>query len=148
MIIDQLSSAKKYFSLNRHFEKAFDFLINNDLSKLEEGKYELDGANVYATLMVRQGIAPEAAKHEAHDCYIDIQLCVSGKETFGWSHRSDCESIKEAYNPEKDIVFYANKPDTYIGIKPGQFAIFFPEDVHAPLIGNGEIKKIVVKVKC
>jgi YhcH/YjgK/YiaL family protein len=146
MVIDQLSSAKKYFSLHPHFEKAFDFLVSNDLSKLEERKYEIDGANVYATFMVRQGLAPEAAKHEAHNRYIDIQACVSGRETFGWSHRSGCKNIKEAYNPEKDIVFYADKPDTYAGIKPGQFAIFFPEDVHAPLIGSGEIKKVVVKV--
>ncbi|MDR1416538.1 MAG: YhcH/YjgK/YiaL family protein [Prevotellaceae bacterium] len=146
MIIDYLSNAEKYFSLNQRFEKAFGFLLNNDLSKLEERKYEIDDANVYATFMVRQGIAPEAAKHEAHDRYIDIQVCVSGKETFGWSHRSDCENVREAYNPEKDIIFYADKPDTYVGIKPGQFAIFFPDDVHAPLIGNGEIKKVVVKV--
>jgi beta-galactosidase beta subunit len=28
-----------------------------------------------------------------------------------------------------------------------QFAIFFPEDVHAPMIGEDEIKKMVIKVK-
>jgi hypothetical protein len=27
------------------------------------------------------------------------------------------------------------------------FAIFFPEDVHAPMIGEGTIKKLVIKVK-
>ncbi|MDR3366505.1 MAG: YhcH/YjgK/YiaL family protein [Prevotellaceae bacterium] len=146
MIIDHLTNAKKYFSLNPRFEKAFEFLINNDLSKLEERKYEIDGAEVYATFMVRQGLAPEAARHEAHDRYIDIQVCVGGREAFGWSHRPDCKNVKEAYNPEKDIIFYADKPDTCVEIKPGQFAVFFPEDAHAPLIGNGEIKKVVVKV--
>ncbi|MDR2814831.1 MAG: YhcH/YjgK/YiaL family protein [Prevotellaceae bacterium] len=145
MIIDHITNAKKYFSLNPRFEKAFGFLINNDLSKLEERKYEIDGAEVYATFMVRQGLAPEAAKHEAHNRYIDIQACVSGSETFGWSFRPDCKNVKVEYNPEKDIIFYADKPDSYVEIKPGQFAVFFPEDVHAPLIGNGEIKKVVVK---
>lgn len=29
----------------------------------------------------------------------------------------------------------------------GQFVIFLPEDVHAPGIGDGEIKKLVIKVK-
>jgi YhcH/YjgK/YiaL family protein len=148
MIIDHLSNAKKYFSLHPHFEKAFGFLTGNDLSRLEERKYEVDGSDVYATFMVRQGLAPEAAKHEAHDRYIDIQVCVDGKETFGWSHRADCENVKEEYNPQKDVIFYADNPSTYVGIKSGQFAIFFPEDVHAPLIGNGEIRKVVVKVKC
>jgi YhcH/YjgK/YiaL family protein len=147
MIVDSLSNAKKYFLFNPRFEKAFNFLASTDLSKLEEKKYEVDGADVYAMYMVRQGLAPEAAKHEAHDKYIDIQVCVSGKEGFGWSARQDCKNVKEAYNAEKDIVFYADKPDTFVEIKPGQFAIFFPEDVHMPLVGSGEIKKVVVKVK-
>jgi YhcH/YjgK/YiaL family protein len=147
MIVDSLSNAKKYFSLNPRFEKAFEFLINNDLSKLEEKKYEIEGKELYASYMVRQGLAPEVAKHEAHDSYIDIQVCVSGKESFGWSYRPDCKNVKEAYNPEKDIIFYADKPDTFVEIKPGQLVIFFPEDVHMPLVGNGEIKKVVVKVK-
>ena len=29
---------------------------------------------------------------------------------------------------------------------PGEFIIFSPEDGHAPLIGEGEIKKIIIKV--
>ena len=28
-----------------------------------------------------------------------------------------------------------------------QFVILFPEDVHAPMISDGEIKKLVIKVK-
>jgi YhcH/YjgK/YiaL family protein len=147
MIVDSLSNAKRYFSLNPRFEKAFNFLTSQDLTKLEEKKYEIDGAEVYATCMVRQGLAPEAAKHEAHDNYIDIQVCISGKEGFGWSYRPDCKTVKTEYNPEKDILFYADKPDTFVEIKPEQMVILFPEDVHMPLVGSGEIKKVVVKVR-
>jgi YhcH/YjgK/YiaL family protein len=35
----------------------------------------------------------------------------------------------------------------FFQLTDGQFAIFFPEDVHAPMIGVGEIKKLVVKVR-
>jgi YhcH/YjgK/YiaL family protein len=35
----------------------------------------------------------------------------------------------------------------FFQLTDGQFAIFFPEDVHAPMIGEGEIKKVVIKVK-
>ena len=28
-------------------------------------------------------------------------------------------------------------PDTFFQLTDGQFAIFFPEDVHAPMIGEG-----------
>ena len=147
MIIDNLSNAKLYFSLNPRFEKAFNFLTDNDLSKLEEKKYEVDGEDVYAMYMVRQGLSPAEANHEAHNKYIDIQVCVSGKEGFGWNFRGDCATVKKAYDAEKDVIFYSDRPDTFVEIKPGQFAIFFPEDVHMPLVGSGEIKKVVVKVK-
>jgi biofilm protein TabA len=35
----------------------------------------------------------------------------------------------------------------YFQLTDGQFGIFYPEDVHAPMIGEGEIKKLVFKVK-
>jgi YhcH/YjgK/YiaL family protein len=54
---------------------------------------------------------------------------------------------KEAYNAEKDVIFYNDKPDMYFSLHEGQFAIFFPDDVHAPMIGEGPVKKLVVKVK-
>jgi beta-galactosidase beta subunit len=31
-------------------------------------------------------------------------------------------------------------------LQPGSFAIFFPEDAHAPLSSTGRVHKIVVKV--
>ncbi|HEV8079726.1 MAG TPA: YhcH/YjgK/YiaL family protein [Chitinophagaceae bacterium] len=54
---------------------------------------------------------------------------------------------KGEYNAEKDVVFYSDVPDMYFELTDNQFAIFFPEDVHAPMIGEGGIKKLVVKVK-
>ena len=42
--------------------------------------------------------------------------------------------------------FFNDAPSTYFTILPGEFAIFFPGDGHAPLIGEGETKKIIIKV--
>lgn len=52
-----------------------------------------------------------------------------------------------AYNPEKYVRYFSDRPDVYFKLSVGQFAIFCPEDVHAPMIGEGEIKKVVIKVK-
>ena len=35
----------------------------------------------------------------------------------------------------------------YFQLTDHQFAIFFTEDLHAPMIDNGMIKKLVMKVK-
>lgn len=87
------------------------------------------------------------AKSEAHKKYIDIQYCISGIETMGWKSLDDCKNPSEGYNNERDVTFYEDRPDTYFELNPGQFVIFFPEDMHAPMIGNGLIKKLVIKVK-
>ena len=55
--------------------------------------------------------------------------------------------IHEDYNEEKDIAFFVDRPTAYTKIYPGQFAIYFPEDGHAPGIGEGNIRKVIVKVQ-
>jgi YhcH/YjgK/YiaL family protein len=87
------------------------------------------------------------AKFECHNNHIDIQLCIHGVETIGWKPREKCVTENGGYNAEKDVQLYNEKPDTYFQLTNGQFAIFFPEDVHAPMIGDAEIKKLVIKVK-
>jgi biofilm protein TabA len=147
MIIDSLDNIDKYKALHPRFAKAFDYLRTVDLATIEPGKYPVDGTDIHASVSAKQGVTKEAAKFEAHDHYIDIQVCPSGSETLGWRSRSTCSNVKEAYNAEKDVTFFSDKPDTYFQLQAGQFAIFFPEDVHAPMIGEGEIKKLVIKVK-
>jgi YhcH/YjgK/YiaL family protein len=51
------------------------------------------------------------------------------------------------YNEEKDVQLYLDQPDTFFSLTDHQFVIFFPEDVHAPMIGEGEITKMVIKVR-
>ena len=86
-------------------------------------------------------------KFECHDKNIDIQICVSGLETIGWKPREKCVQPNGDYNPEKDVRFFNDSPDMYFQLTDHQFGIFYPEDVHAPMIGEGEIRKIVIKVK-
>ena len=57
-------------------------------------------------------------------------------------------TLKVFEESNKDVLFYDDAPDMYFQLTDGQFAIFFPEDVHAPMIGgDAEIKKLVIKVK-
>jgi biofilm protein TabA len=65
----------------------------------------------------------------------------------GWKPRSTCIAPRGEYNAEKDVLFYDDKPDMFFRLTDNQFVIFYPEDVHAPMIGEGMIKKLVIKVK-
>ena len=56
-------------------------------------------------------------------------------------------AVARKRNVEKDITFFEGLAETYIAVKPGMFAIFFPQDGHAPGITPDGVKKVIVKVK-
>lgn len=148
MIVDTLENAARYFSVHPLFEKAFAYIASVDLLNVEDGKYEIS-EGLKAIYSNKPGVeaAASVAKFECHDKHIDIQLCIKGNETIGWKPRRQCVTKNGEYNTEKDVQLYAEQPDMYFQLTNNQFAIFFPEDVHAPMIGEGPIKKLVIKVK-
>ena len=148
MIIDTIANAPKYFSLHPLFAKAFAYIQQNDLVNTEIGKSDI-AEGLKAIISNSPGKTKEAslAKFECHNKNIDIQFCIKGNETIGWKPREKCVTKNGEYNDEKDVQFFSDAPDTFFQLIDGQFAIFFPEDVHAPMIGEGEIKKLVIKVK-
>lgn len=149
MVIDTLANAKKYYSLHPVFKQAFEFALSRNWQTEDAGKYEISGDDLKASISEKMGKtqAESLEKFECHDRHIDIQLCLKGNETIGWKPRGDCHTAKDPYNAEKDVTFFTETPDTYFQLTDNQFAIFFPEDVHAPMIGNDVIKKMVIKVK-
>lgn len=148
MIIDSLKNANTYFALHPLFEKAFEYIQTQNLDTIEVGKYEIaEGLKVIVSNKDGMTVDESIAKFECHNKNIDIQLCIKGREQIGWKPRKDCQSQKGEYNGEKDVAFYNDAPDMFFQLTDGQFAIFFPDDVHAPMIGEGPIKKMVIKVQ-
>lgn len=147
MVLGSLKNTEAAERLHPLFKQAFDYIKANDLTKAEPGKIELDGKNLFIAVAEITGKTPEAARMETHNQYIDIQIPVVGVETMGWLAGEKCVTVTDAYNADKDITFFADAPSNYIKVQPGEFAIFFPEDGHAPAIGEGFIKKLIVKVR-
>lgn len=148
MIIDTLDNASRYFGLHPLFEKAFAYINKVNTANVEPGKYDFEEGKMKAIFSNKVGMsaAESILKFECHNQNIDIQLCIKGKETMGWKPRGNCLAQKGEYNPEKDVLFFNDAPDMFFGLTDGQFVIFFPEDVHAPMIGEEEIHKVVIKV--
>lgn len=146
MIIDSLKNHAAYAALHPRFAKAFEYLLTADFSALPEGRNEIDGDEVF--LMMQRGTLRKAADAllEVHDRYIDIQLVIEGVETFGWAERSELVLPRGEFDAEKDILFFGDKPETFYTLHGGRMSIFFPEDAHAPMIGEGNIVKCIVKV--
>jgi len=83
---------------------------------------------------------------ETHEKYIDIQLVLAGTDDIGWKPKSLCKQPTGESDQESDLQFFEDKPNTWLSIESGEFAIFFSEDAHMPLISSGQIHKIVVKI--
>lgn len=148
MIIDSIQNADKYTSLHPLFASAFKYLEGKDLKNLEDGKFELqEGLKLIVSNGNGKTKEQSLEKFECHDQNIDIQVCVTGKETIYWKPREKCNTPNGDYNPEKDVRFFNDDPDMNFQLNDNQFVIFYPEDVHAPMIGEGPIKKLVFKVK-
>ena len=146
MVIDTLENLEKYVSLNPLFKDVVDFIKSNDLNALETGKHEIKGSDLFVNIQNAKGKSKEKAVLETHKKMIDIQIPLSSAETYGYTPL--CCLPETEYNEAKDITKYEGAADTYVTCKPGEFAIFFPQDGHAPCITDvEEIRKAIFKVK-
>jgi biofilm protein TabA len=145
MILDTLAAAKRYERLHLGFGAAFDFLRSAPAG-LVEGRHEIDGERLFAIVAKSAGRGRVGAKLEVHRRYIDIQYCAAGHDVIGWRAQIDCREPEGPFDESRDIQFFADGPAAWLDLPSGMFAIFYPEDAHAPLGGEGEVSKIVVKV--
>lgn len=146
MVIDTLDNLAKYEALNPLFKEVVAFVRDNNLNTLETGKHFIKDEDLFVNIQVAKGRTPDAAVLETHINMIDIQIPLDAAETFGYTPL--CELPKAEYNAEKDITKYEGAAQSYVTCQPGMFAIFFPQDGHAPCIcDKAEIKKAIFKVK-
>jgi biofilm protein TabA len=147
--INRKEFAVSYFKNKDRWDKAFTFL-NNDLTKMEVKRYDLDGNNVYAPISEYTSKNEEDARFEAHQKYIDIQYVINGQELIGLAPLSAKKDVLVEYKPENDIEYFTVEKFTSLKADPGRFFIFFPDEAHRPGVKDGEnspVRKVVVKVK-
>lgn len=146
MIIDQLANSPLYEMLSPRIKRAFDYLHQTDLQAIEDGKYEIDGKNIYAVVQQYPTKLKQQGKWETHQRYIDIQYIVQGVELIGHTHVS--RLVQGEYDPAGDLMFLTGEGN-YLKLASGEFMLLYPEDAHMPGIAvetPGAVKKVVVKI--
>jgi YhcH/YjgK/YiaL family protein len=152
VILDLLSAAAAYRSLGPRIAAAFDYLAGTDFSRVPPGRYELDGSRLYAIVQRYRTKPPSEAAWEAHRRYIDVQYVVEGIERMGYTPLYPGLAVRQDYDEAKDIIFFETRGD-HFDLRPGMFALFGPQDVHAPGLASGqpavsaEVLKVVVKCR-
>ena len=145
MILDTLKNAARYAGLRVGRSEAFGFLNQPGLADLPDGKYEIAGTRVYALVSRTQGRKVSDGKLEGHRKYLDIQYVIHGEESMGWRPTAGLAN-SVPYDEARDLEFFEGEPESIVRVPPGSFAVFLPTDAHLPLIGDGPIHKVVVKV--
>jgi len=148
--INRREFAVSYFKHKERWDKAFAFLKENDLTKMELKRYDIDGNNLYAPVSEYITKNDTAARYEAHRNYIDIQYVVSGRELIGIAPLSDTKDILVPYDAATDVEFMTVSQIKNVPATSDRFFIFFPDDVHRPGLKDGvnsPVRKVVVKVK-
>jgi YhcH/YjgK/YiaL family protein len=146
MIFDSINNSDRYLGIHPGLKAAFEFLKTYPISQLKDGTHVIDGDYLFALGLATEGKGKEKAVFETHRKYIDIQYTVAGSDFIGWCEASRCTPDNQGYDPERDVEFYADRPEHWITVPAGHFAVFFAQDAHAPLGTDAGIHKVVVKV--
>ncbi|MBO2517115.1 MAG: YhcH/YjgK/YiaL family protein [Clostridiales bacterium] len=150
MIIDRLVNRGAYTALGTQWDAAFEFLEKCQRGFPAPGRYEIDGDRVFASVQQYETSPAQERSYEAHARYIDIQFICEGIEYMGYA---PADNMKDAthYDSERDCLNSATAEDeVMLCLRPGMFAVFFPQDAHKPGC-QGEkpetVKKAVIKLR-
>ena len=135
--------------INDKVQEAIDYLEQQDLNALAVGKYPVN-EDFYFMIQEYEAKAPDVAKLEAHEKWVDIQWVISGKEAIDTTERAGLTE-KIPYNPEKDVTIYEdNRMMMRTVLTAGSYMVLYPENVHKPGLAVGTpvmVKKCVGKVR-
>lgn len=150
MILDHIDCWKTY-RFSTRVSKAFHFLEGLDATT-PDGVYELDGRDLFATVMSYDTEQQPLEKLEVHRRYVDIQYAICGTEILAYTSNDDLR-VHTPYDQEKDCEFLipsSRHECVRLVMIPETFAVFFPQDAHFgkladPVSGSMPIRKVVIK---
>lgn len=148
MICDKLNNLKIYEKIDRDFALAASFLEGLSID-CECGRYDLS-PTCFVSISEYDTVPLCTKEFESHKRYIDLQYIISGTELFSWAEVSQLK-LSRPFG-DTDCAFYElGAAPNRMWLSAGDFAIFFPDDAHAPCGCEAEpchVKKAVVKIEC
>ena len=139
---------RQYQANKKYWDEAFDYLKTQNLQNLSNGRHDIDGDNVYASVTENPTKDYDSTTWESHRNYIDLQYVITGKEKIGVVSPNKL-TVTKPYDASRDAANYSGNGKLYNAV-PGTFFLFFPSDAHRPNIANGDKvpdKKIVIKIR-
>lgn len=114
-----------------------------------DGRYEIEDKRVFYMLSSNKTEPLEQRRSEFHLQYLDIQLVLQGEE--GMAVGPNLSSLSEFPAKVPDLFFVPNQtPTNQLVLKPGDFVVFYPGELHRPLCAvktaGDVVRKAVFKI--
>ena len=151
MIVTDVEHMAEQVAMTPGLKKALEWLQKNHGQDLADGRIEIDGDKVFVMIQSYDTLAgSDPQRLEAHKKYIDVQYVARGEEVIGWALTYRMKETL-AYDAAKDVWLgtVPAKDVSPVRLSPGQAAILWPSDGHAPRLAAGApafVKKFVIKV--
>ncbi|OGO38481.1 MAG: hypothetical protein A2W35_17150 [Chloroflexi bacterium RBG_16_57_11] len=151
MIVTTLAHMEEQLKWTPALQVAFSFLRSIDAGNLQDGRIVIDGERVFAIVSAYTTKIKEShIEMEGHRKFIDLQYLAQGEESICWAPAEQVP-VTTPYQSESDA-WQGELPlesVTWVRLAPGQVAVLYPSDAHAPQYvfeSPAPVKKIVVKV--
>ena len=148
MISDTLAFTSLYAPVHPRLAAGFAFLQKLP-ADIADGRYEIDGDRLFALVQSYTTTPAATRKLEHHRKYADIQFLFAGEEVIEHVPLEGL-AVDTPYTGEKDYGLVRDPAvRSTVILRPGSWAIFFPQDAHKPGCALGEptaVRKVVVKV--
>ncbi|MDC7290511.1 YhcH/YjgK/YiaL family protein [Blautia schinkii] len=150
MIVDKITNLTKYPVIRPFADTILAFIEKERRENLKDGRYNLDGDNLFALVQSYETKDLSQGLIESHEIYTDLQYIVKGEEYIYWNPLDELKLVEDR-RPDGDIAFYdgTNVKNKNL-LTQGMFGYYFPTDGHMPCISVEEsipMKKIVFKIK-
>ena len=151
MIFTNRKNAKRYESAAPLFKEAFEALFKLADGEFVPGKHEVQGDEIFIFANEYKTKPADETMYEAHRKYVDVMLMLEGEEYIAFTDIEGAGEITDPYDEKKGDYILAKEgvePSVVI-MRPGDIAIFFPEDLHCPgriTVEVSNVRKLVAKV--
>ncbi|CAC13833.1 predicted coding region [Mycoplasmopsis pulmonis] len=150
MIVDKLNNLNRYKNIHPNLDFVINWLKENSLDKLVEGKTLLKNDDVFVVKVKMDGYNLESGLYEVHKKYADLHIVVDPREDIYYAQEEELKNLKKEFDTAADIKLYAlDTTRNKLSLNSNEFVFFFPGEAHGPkMIGENEIMdKIIFKIK-
>ncbi|WP_055069908.1 YhcH/YjgK/YiaL family protein [Clostridium massiliamazoniense] len=148
MIFNNLNNISVINELDKNILRALDYAISNNLIDYKKGTHDIDGKDMFFNRVSYGTKEDSKGFWEGHRDYIDIHVILDGKERINYNLSNNLKGLN--YDKEGDFASFEGRSKQSLILEKGDFAIFYPEDIHMTglIVDEPEkVEKVIFKVK-